>query len=125
MRNLSKKAGQIFFNIFLITLFLGSGATAFSAPGKQIIAQKPCTAMDVTVTGKSSGAISFAWGPVAGANTYNVRYVRKENGQSGLLSTSGTAINISGLSAGTYTFYFTVAGDPGNSEYVIIEDVWI
>lgn len=81
--------------------------------------------MDVTVTGKSSGAISFAWGPVAGANNYTVRYVRRENGQTGEFNTSGTSINISGLSAGTYTFYFTVAGDPGNSEFVIIEDIWI
>lgn len=125
MRNLLKKAGQIFFNILLIILFVGPGITAFSAPGKQIQVAKACTGMNVVVSGQSSGSVSFAWTPVAGAGSYTIHYVRKENNQSTELNQTGTSLNLSSLPAGNYTFSFSATGDNGYTESTIIIDIWI
>lgn len=79
-----------------------------------------------SITSQGSGSISFAWDAVEGAISYRVSYYRKESSYSSSVTNTGsTNITYSGLSAGTYNFYFKSVFSGAQSSDYIIEDVVI
>ena len=80
----------------------------------------------IAVTGKTSSAVSFAWFSVGGATSYQVYWVRlSDNTSSSVMTTSASAITVSGLSPGTYRFYFATVCAEGTSDYVVPDEVVI
>lgn len=79
-----------------------------------------------SITNQGSGTISFAWDAVEGAISYRVSYYRKESSyNSSVTNTGSTNITYSGLSAGTYNFYFKSVFSGAQSSDYVIEDVVI
>ena len=98
--------------------------TGFSMPsnGNDTTCDAPT---NVTVTAKFSSSISFDWDGPDGS-TYEVYYVRQSDGYtSPVYSTSSSDYAYSGLSAGTYDFYFRTDCGTEMSEIIGIEEVFI
>lgn len=119
MRIEVKKSWQLYLKIFL--LFLVPVASGIAQTHS---VEVTCIAPTVSKTGQTAGSVSFSWDAVSGATEYVVWYVRKEdNYSSAVMHTSNTSINVSGLSTGTYIFYFATVCGGGTSDYVIIDDI--
>lgn len=123
MKNGIKKSWQWCFKLCLVVLLsvpvtIGVNATATGPLTYQ--------APSVTKTWQSNGSVSFAWGAVSEATGYEYWYVRRQNQYtSPVMSTGNTDITVSGLSSGTYKFYFRSVFEDGVSDYVIIDDLII
>ncbi len=104
---------------FLLALLVPVSVGVSAAPTAAVAT---CTSPSVSVTGKTSSSISFAWGAVG--SSYRVWYVRKLDGYtSSVTSTTSTSMTISGLSAGAYSFFFATVCDGLESDYAIVEDL--
>lgn len=83
-------------------------------------------APSVSQTGQTSSSASFDWNAVSEAIGYEVWYVRRQNNYtSPVMGTGDTDITVSGLTWGTYKFYFRAVFENGVSDYVIIDDLII
>lgn len=127
MRNESKQARQWLLQLsFLLLLLLPAVAGKSGNPTTRPLTAAPvslCPAPNVSKTGQGAGTISFGWGPVSGALSYNCWYVRKDdNSSSGVTNVTTGSITYSGLPEGNYRFYFSTICSDGSSEYVVIEE---
>lgn len=108
----------LFFFAFLLTANF-----TFSTP--QDVAITSCSApTNLTVVSQTSSSVSFDWNDCGCMLTeYRVYYT--VNGQTSQeYATSSSGISFSGLSTGSYRFYFyTVCG--GETSSIIIEDIFI
>lgn len=78
---------------------------------------------NVSITAKTSGSISFDWDAVGGGS-YLVYYVRQDDDYiSPTYSTTNSEYSFSGLSAGTYDFFFVTDCGSELSGGVGIEDI--
>lgn len=79
---------------------------------------------NIILTAKTSSSVSFDWENCScGTPAYHIYYVK--NGQMGPVYLTGNSeITITGLSAGTYQFYFSTQCD-GETSAIIIEEIII
>ncbi len=122
MKNATKTTTLFLFVLFTLIAMPTQASLAHFQP----VTQLSCMPPSPTLTGQSSGSVSFAWDAVLGAYGYRVWYYRKEDHYtSSTTSTGNTYVSFSSLPAGTYTFYFVT--DCGNelSQSAIIDDVII
>lgn len=126
MKNEFKQRCQLFVKLSFLLLLLVPAAAGISSNVTPVTTELACPTPNVSKTGQGSGSVSFSWGPVSGAASYNVWYVRKDNNtNSSVFNTTAAAITFSGLDAGNYRFYFCTVCADGSSEYVVIDDVVI
>ncbi len=119
MRIEVKKSWQFCLNA-LIVLLLSLPIGQAQSPSVSATCPEP----SVTKTGQTANSVSFSWDAVSGATGYAVWYVRKEdNYSSAVTHTGNTSINYSGLSAGTYCFYFLTECGSSTSGYIIQDDI--
>ncbi|MCB0522472.1 MAG: fibronectin type III domain-containing protein [Lewinellaceae bacterium] len=109
---------SLFFFVLAITTCL-----AFTNAANAQLDGCPAPA-NLTVTAQDDGSVSFDWDD-CGCSSPVYRVYYENNGFSGpVYSTGSSSITVSGLSAGTYRFYFyTVCGEGMSS--IIIEDIII
>jgi len=118
MRNKVKKNWQYATLVLLLLISILSG---FTNPD---VVETTCPGPQVSVTSQSTGFASFSWNTVSGASGYVVFYTRQgDNYTSQQTFTSSTSIAYSGLSSGTYNFYFATVCGGQYSEGIIIEDL--
>jgi hypothetical protein len=121
MKNATKTTALFLFVFFTLVAL----PTQASLVRIQPVTQLSCIPPNATLTGQSSGYVSFAWDAVLGAS-YRVWYYRQEDHYTSSVTTTGnTYISFSSLPAGTYKFYFVT--DCGNelSQSTIIDDIVI
>ncbi|HFA52129.1 MAG TPA: hypothetical protein ENJ95_24190 [Bacteroidetes bacterium] len=107
-------------NVFFFTAFLLIGFYAISNP--QPINLNCPSPVNVSVTDQYAGAISFDWEDcVGGCNSYSVWYETGDYTSQQYL-TNNSDISYSGLSAGTYDFYFVTDCGGAKSDAIVIED---
>jgi hypothetical protein len=82
---------------------------------------------NVQVTGTGSGSISFDWDNCNCFSTgFTVKYLRHSDGYtSPETSITNSNHTFSGLSTGTYTFYFRTVCGGQKSEAIVVEDLGI
>lgn len=82
-----------------------------------------CSSPNVTLTNQFAGSASFDWNDCGCDGEYHIFY--RINGQTSPEYVTGNSeITISGLTTGTYQFYFyTICG--GESSSIIVEEVII
>ena len=109
----------ILFVIFSVCCFsAGQGYSFKSLPTND------CPTPSVNITGHSPGNIAFEWASVGSGAYYKVWYVRRDdNFRSADITTNNNSISFSGLSAGSYEFYFVTVCSNGLSEIVIIDEI--
>ena len=105
MKKQTKVQHFAWFKGLLFTILLLSGATGFtSTPDFRPLS---CIIENLQRTGPSQGAVYYSWSAVSGASTYKVYYVRLSDGYTiPTYTISATSIDFSGLSAGSYKYYF-------------------
>ena len=106
---------HLFFFAFLFPLCF-----AFTTSGNDR-SEAGCPPPNVALTNQFTGAASFDWDDCGCGGEYHVFY--RTNGQTSPEYVTGNSeITISGLTTGTYQFYFyTVCG--GESSSIIVEEV--
>ncbi len=120
MKNEIKARQQGWFKGFLLALFLIPGISAYSAP--PVYLPITCPIQDLVKTNQSTGTVSYAWSAVSGATEYKVWYVRtSDNYASQVYTTGSSSFTFSGLSAGTYRFYFAAVCGQESLDYIIDE----
>ncbi|MBL7828868.1 MAG: fibronectin type III domain-containing protein [Saprospiraceae bacterium] len=103
--------------IFLVPLMFG----LFPPKAPQ---EATCLPPNVTITSQSPNSVCFSWDAVGGSTEYAVWYVREnDNYTSSPIYTGNTSIAFTGLSAGTYNFYFTTVCGMDRSDGIIIEEL--
>jgi hypothetical protein len=123
MKNEFKQRCQLLVKLSFLLLLLVPAVPGISSNVTPVATEITCPTPNVSKTGQGSGSISFGWGPVSGASSYNVWYVRKDNNtSSSVFNTTANSITFSGLDAGNYRFYFSTVCEDGSSEYIIIEE---
>ncbi|MEI6410570.1 MAG: hypothetical protein WCR52_14365 [Bacteroidota bacterium] len=126
MKNEIKQGFQLVLKLTIVLLLLVPAVPGISSNVTPVATELACPTPNVSKTGQGSGSISFAWGPVSGAASYNVWYVRKDNNtSSAVFNTATNSFTFSGLEAGNYRFYFSTVCADGSSEYVIIDELVI
>lgn len=111
-----------------LTMFVSFFAfQSFSAASTAIGPDCSCgTPGSPTVTNQSLTSISLAWTPASGAAGYEVWYVRTNDSYTSSVSTvSSTSITYTGLTSGTYKFYFRSNCGEEKSEIIVLEDMII
>ena len=121
MKNEIKKSWSRYCKIVLVLLIpIVSGFT------NPTVLETSCPGPHVFVTSQSTGSASFSWNGVSGASGYVVFYIRQSDSYTSPQTyTSNTSITYSGLSSGTYNFYFATDCGGEFSEIIIIEDLVI
>lgn len=119
MKNVVKKNWQQYFKIVLVLLIpIVSGFT--NAP----VIESTCPGLQVSMTSQSSGSASFSWNAVSGSSEYVVYCIKQgDNYPSRETHTRNTSVTFSGLSSGTYNFYFATVCGTELSDIIIIEDL--
>lgn len=126
MKNEFKQRCQLLVKLSILLLLLVPAVPGISSNVTPMATELVCPTPNVSKTGQGSGSISFAWGPVSGAASYNMWYVRKDdNTSSSVFNTTANSIAYTGLNAGNYRFYFYTVCEDGSSEYVIIDETII
>ncbi len=124
MKKQVKVSSPVWFKAFLLTILLFTGATGFSAAPERM--PSSCIIENLQRTGPSQGSVSYSWNSVSGATVYKVYYVRlSDSYTSPVYSTSSTYMPFSGLTAGTYRFYFAPVCGEDTLEYIADEVVII
>ena len=124
-----KKSGQWCFKLSFLLLLLVPATIGVSAasvvPTEPTVSGLGCPEPgSLTRTGTGSGWIAYSWSGPGGATGYQVYYVRlADSYTSSVMSTGSPAMNISGLAAGYYRFYFATVCADGTSDYVVIDDL--
>ena len=103
--------------LLILLVLVTAGVSATSVP----LSDSP---PNVSLVSQGSNYVTFTWPPVTKALYYEVHYV-KNGAPSRVFNVSGTTIPFTGLSAGTYDFYFRTIFEDKASEYVIEEDLII
>lgn len=120
MKNNIKKTWQGCIQMCFLLLLMIPVTTGVSASPLPLNYPPPT----VTITGRGSNSVDFAWGAVSGATSYQIWYVDVENNtSSAVFNTGNTNIAFSALPKGTYDFYFRSVFDEKTSDYVIEDDL--
>ena len=79
----------------------------------------------VTKTNETISTISFSWDDMAGVDSYTLKYIREgDSATSGDISVNSTSYTYTGLTSGTYHFYFTSnCGGTTSTAFIVINDI--
>jgi hypothetical protein len=109
--------------MFKVLLFLGFFISPAFRPAP---APAPCTCPTVSnlqTTVRTASSLAFTWDGSGSGAQYKVWYVRHADSHfSGYFYPSGASYHFTGLSAGSYTFYFQTLCGEETSEYIGVED---
>lgn len=118
-----QKSWPVFIALFVFAALAASATSSLPLQSRQVVALT-CQAPNATVTGFSSGSVSFSWDGVEGATAYKVYYVRKDDNYTSQEYTTGnTSIAFSELPSGTYDFYFATVCGGQTSSFLILSDL--
>ncbi|MBV6442482.1 MAG: hypothetical protein EPGJADBJ_04200 [Saprospiraceae bacterium] len=122
MKNAGKKSLMTLIPALLLLAMLTPVRSGNRSPFKERVFCPPPD--NLSITDKSSGSVSFSWGPAGGGLTYKVWYYRQEdNFTSSDFITGNPYITFSNLPNGTYDFYFAVICDANISSFIVEEDL--
>ena len=112
-------------NLFFAFAFLIPVLFAFKTPESTDVTCP--TPTNVQVSGQSSGTISFDWDDCGCLSTgFTVKYLRQSDGYTSPETTvTSSNYTFSGLTAGTYKFYFRTKCGGETSGAIVIEDLGI
>jgi hypothetical protein len=117
----NRKSWQALLKVFILLAFITIFTTGNSAPHPQDFT---CPVPTISVSGQSSGTISFAWNKVTGTTVYAVWYIREEDSYtSEAESVTGNAHTFTNLPTGTYQFYFETVCDSDTPGWVVVEEL--
>ncbi len=123
MRNLLKKTKHTLFSAAFLLLLFVPGMIGHSAP-QWLQKDVTCPEPDVRLTSKTGTTVTFVWDAVSGAEIYKIRCVCKDNNTITNYTTTNLTIPIT-LPSGTYSFSFCTTCSSGDSDYVIIDDIYL
>ncbi len=121
MKNAHKRQRWTAFMTFLFLAFLSTSLQSYSLPG-QLTAVCDCSEpYNLSLTGRTSTSISFAWEATGNPGSFNVWYYRSEdNFTSTPVATTSLSHTFSDLPAGTYDIYVEATCKSGG---VVLVDV--
>lgn len=123
MKMHSKLTRGIILKTMFFLLLLTPGYFAQAKPEPVAVEINCPGPSNVVITSRNGGNISFAWDAGSGADSYRVRWVRKEDNQTATSDTANTSLSFSGLTPGTYVFSFGAFCGAQFSGYVISVEV--
>ncbi|MEM1319424.1 MAG: fibronectin type III domain-containing protein [Bacteroidota bacterium] len=122
MKNLLKKCKLVKWAKVILLTLLTSAFTPSNEPTAPL--SNPCDApVNIVKTIHTESTIAFTWGSSGDEHSYEVRYVRIEDGFTSSLVTGTNFVSFTGLPAGTYKFYFSTICGFGTSKEIVIDDL--